>query len=600
MLPAHPLRLLTVLAVLSLSLAACGGSTPGATGIGRQVVAKRTAAGCVRRNTASGTIKYSDWQFPDSLNPFQTTASSSFETINAIEDSLFTYDQRANVLPQMTTTIPTLTNGGVRDGGKIIILTLKRGLHWSNGAEITSKDVLFGWRIGMDKATGPYCEGSCDQISRIDTPTRYTVALHFKRVFAPAVPTAMPPVFPPRWPGGWNGNAHLAAEKLGQDSSYNFEDARYPTNGAYQVTDFIKDDRIDLRPMKHYTGMNCGAYVQNLIFAFFSSKPSMIAAASAGGTDVTQDYTTADLPELTKHAGAFTVSSIPGYEFEHLEFNLDKTYNGSPNPLANVQVRQALALSLDKIGLIRSGLVIDARAARSVASWTPWVNTPLLIQPFADPKVDGQWDPLQHAYVQPGTPQAVQDARTLLAQTPWKNGFSITIMTTTGNPVRSAQMGIMENNWAKIGVQVVPYFVPSSKLFAGWSTNGPLNHGNFQVAMFAFQGSSEPDTFKYEMEPRYIDRRQRVHSNINDNYSGIVDPVIARAFSVAAGTFDTRIRTRSYDLIQERLNQQAYWIGLYFRPSIATVDDRVENFSNNPTSAGPTWNIYDWKVRSAS
>ena len=45
-----------------------------------------------------------------------------------------------------------LKDGGIKDGGKTIIIRLKRGLRWSKGSEITSADVRFGWRVDMDDA----------------------------------------------------------------------------------------------------------------------------------------------------------------------------------------------------------------------------------------------------------------------------------------------------------------------------------------------------------------------------------------------------------------------------------------------------------------
>ncbi|GAC1472616.1 MAG: peptide ABC transporter substrate-binding protein [Chloroflexota bacterium] len=589
-----------MLALLGLLITACGGSAVVHTSTDTHGFVARTATGCPHRTPAFGTIRYSDWQFPDTLNPFQTSSSVSAETINATQDGLFTYDSHARLTPQMATMIPSLKNGGVRDGGRTVLVHMKRGMRWSDGADITAKDVVFGWRIGMDRATGPYCGGSCDQIARIATPDRYTAIFHLKGVFAPAVPTAMPPIFPTVWKGAWANDAHRAAVRLGQDSTFNFEGPDYPTDGAYQVASFSKDDRILLHPMRYYADMNCGGSVRDLVFVFYSAKPSMIAAAATGGTDVTQDYTFADLAELRRHTDVYTIYNTPSFEFEHLEFNIDKSYGGSPNPLSNANVRLALALALDKIGLIRSALGIGKVEAQEIVCWTPWVNTPQLTQPFADTTITGQWDPLAGGYVNSGSPKALADARTLLTRTQWARGFSLTVTTTNGNPVRGAELGILENNWARVGVSVVPNFIPPSKLFSAWATGGPLNHGQFQAAIFAFQGSPEPDSFKYNFESRYIDRRAEPHSSINENYSGIDDPVFETAFPAAAGTFDEARRTREYDIIQERLNQKAYWIGLYYRTSIATADRIVQGFKNNPTSAGPTWNMYDWKVRTLS
>lgn len=589
------------LSVLAVLVAGCGGNASSGPPRHSAKIVARGITGCPKRTVPAGTLKYSDWEFPDTLNPYQTTAASSFETINGLLEGLFLYNSQAQVVPQLAAVVPTVANGGIKNGGKTIVVRLKKGLHWSDGSAITSQDVVFGWKVGMDPVTGPYCTGSCDQIARIDTPDAYTAIIRMKRVFASAVPTAMPQVWPHNWKGAWTNNPHAAAVKLAQDTTFNFEGASFPTNGPYQVVNFVKDDRIQLRPMRQYTGMNCGAAVKNLIFSFYSSKQGMMAAAASGGTDLTQDYTTADLKDLNKNAGAqYTVSSTPGFIFEHFEFNVDKTYNGKPNPLANATVRQALALALDKLGLIESALAVDRATAQKIIAWTPWVNTPQLVQPFANRAVTGQWDSIARAYVMPGTPRAIADAKRLLARTPYRAGFTTSISTTTANPTRQAELEVAANNWRKLGVKVVPNLVPATTFFSGWAQGGPLNHGKFQVALFTFSGSPDPDTFKYELQSKYIDRTAKVHASINENYAGIRDPVLDAAFNRASATLNRATREREYNTIQARLNQRSYWISLYFRPQIATRGQNLLGFSNNPTSLGPTWNMYAWKTRQVS
>jgi peptide/nickel transport system substrate-binding protein len=589
----------------ALLIAGCGGSSGAASSSSASKpaakIVARTASGCPKHSKAAGTIKYSDWQFPDTLNPYQTTEAVSYETLNGMFDSLFLYNSKAKILPQMATAVPSTTNGGVNNNGKTIVIHLKQGLRWSDGAEITSKDVKFGWQVSMDPATGPYCTGSCDVISSINTPDPFTAVLHLKRAYSASVASWMPLVWPHIWKGAWNNSPHAAAVKLAQNPGFNFEGTSFPTNGPYQVTEFSKDDRIVLQPMKYYSGMNCGGAVKSLIFAFYASKQGMIAGAANGNTDITQDYTTDDLKALTNNSkGAFSIHSDPGFIFEHFEFNVDPTYNGKPNPLANTTVREALALSLDKMGLIQNALGLKGQAAKNVIAWTPWVNTPTLKQPYADTKITGEWDPISSKYVMPGTAQAVADAKKLLARTPYKNGFNTSISTTTGNPTRTAELEVAANNWNKIGVHVTPNYVPATTFFAGWSQAGPLNHGQFQIALFTFSGSPEPDSFKYNLESRYIDRNATTHVAINENYSGIKNPTIDKELTAASSTFNQAQRAKDYATVQEQLNRNVYWISLYFRPQIATANTNVGNFSNNPTQLGPTWNMYQWKALKAS
>jgi peptide/nickel transport system substrate-binding protein len=386
-----------------------------------------------------------------------------------------------------------------------------------------------------------------------------------------------------------------------QDPSYNFESTgpEYPTNGPYQVKDFVKDDRIVLAPMKYYNDMNCGGAVKQLIFAFYSDKPGMIAAAASRQTDVTQDYTPADLPALKQHTDAFTLHADPGFIFEHVEFNVDPTYNGNPNPLANAKVRAALALAVDKTGLVRSALGVGAKQANQVVAWTPLVNTPTLVQPFADKSIRGQWDPIAKKYIPSGTAQALKDAKKLLGQTSFKDGFSIDFMTTTANPVRAAQAGVIQNDWSKIGVKMNLTLVPATKFFAGWDTGGTLDHGEYQAGMFAFSGQPDPDQLKYNLMSQYIDRAASTHASINENYSGMKDSKFNKLFPAASHTFNKATRQKDYSAIQVELNKQAFWVPLYFRPQIATSDNKVFGFENNPTQFGPTANMYNWHYKSS-
>lgn len=556
---------------------------------------------CTHHNKASGTVKYSDWEFPDSLNPFQASQAVSFATINGTQDTLFLYDNNAQVRPQVAAAVPSIKNHQITNGGKTITIMLKKGVRWSNGSELTAPDVKFSWLVSSDASTGPACVGTCDQIASMAVKGKYEVIARLRAIFAPAVPTSFAFVLlPSQWSGAWaKGDVHAAAQKVAQDSTFNFEGPNFPSNGAYQVANFVKDDRILLHPMKYYDTMNCGASVQSLIFVFYSSKPGMIAAAASKATDITGfggGYTAADLPELRKHTDAYRLFAQASFQYEFLEMNHDTQYNGKANPVHDPNVRVALALALDKVGLIQSALAVTRKQATSFIAWTPWVNSPGLVQPYAYKGVNGQWDPLVKKYINPGSSQAVADAKKLLAKTPYKGGFSLDVFTTSGNPVRAAEMAVIQNNWAKIGVTVVPTFALATKLFGDWNSGSILYHGNFQVALHGFTTNPEPDGNKTVLTTRYIDRRQQVHSPVNNNSSGISDPVMDRAFDIAGHTFDTKVRTAQYKLIQQRMDQQSHWIMLYFRPVIATATTRVKNFSNNPTSAGPTWNVYAYRA----
>lgn len=578
------------------ALAAAPRAHPARAGVARPAAAVASAK-CKKRNTPKGTIKYSDWQFPDSLNPYQTNASVSFETIYAFLDGLIQFNDKGAPTPVALAKLPTFKNKGITNGGKVFDLTLRKGMRWSNGMEVTAQDVKFSWQMQMNPGSGPNCSGTCDVISSIQTRGKYGLKIRLKSVSAPFVTNDLPALWPRQWPGAWGLNDVAAGvAKLWKDPTFNFEGPNFPTNGPYQVQQFNKDDRIVLAPMKYYSTLSCGGRVKNLIFAFYASKPSLIAAAANQETDTTTNYTLADIPTLQSSAGTkYRVNNDPGYLIEHLTFNLDPTWNGKPNPLSNLKVRQALALGLDKWGLIQSALAMSRKSAGGIIAWTPLILTKQLVQPFADKKLVGQWDPIAKKYqVNTGKGQALADAKKLLAQAGFASGFTLEGFTTTGNPVRQAQFNIVLASWKRLNVTFNTNYQPASKLFGEWADGGTLQHGDFQVAMYADVGYPDPDGFRFNFQQQYIDREKTVHSSVNANVSGIKDATVTKAFNKAARTLDKKVRQKWYNVWQVRLNQQAWWVPLFYRGSISTDDGRIGNFTSNPTNAGNQWNVYEW------
>jgi ABC-type transport system substrate-binding protein len=407
----------------------------------------------------------------------------------------------------------------------------------------------------------------------------------------------MPPVWPTSWPGAWNGNPHVAAVRLVQDPSFNFRSARFPTNGPYQVAKILKDGSILMRPMKYYTTMTCGAHIKNLIFTAYSSYAALLAAAAARQVDAAS-YSLSNnvFPELARHSYAYTIHADPGFTLMNAQFNLDRTYNGRSNPLADRNVRLALALAVDKRALTREALGFDDRTAKGLVAWSFLVNSPRLVQHFADPSFTGQWDPVSGTLVSnTGHGRALDDAKALLARTQWKKGFTADFYTVNDTSFEASERGLAAA-WAKLGVKVVPHFLPADQLFTDWQHGGILQRGSFQIALFWYFGGADPDGSRITLQSQYIDRRQTRHSTVNGNVAGVTDPLIDRAFDRAETSIDPTVRQRNYVAIQREVNRQAYWMPLYYLPFLSTSDDRIGHFVGSPAN-WPGWNVYAWTIK---
>ncbi|MDQ2745345.1 MAG: ABC transporter substrate-binding protein [Chloroflexota bacterium] len=556
---------------------------------------------CAKRNVPKGLLDISDWEMPGSANYEQDTTVTIIVIGDATLSNLIAFDSHGKMYPEIATAIPTVKNGGIAKNGRTVTVHLRPYAKWSSGQEITSTDVRFGWDVSMNKATGPSCLGTCDIISRIDTPNKTTVVFHLKRPDGAFVDDDMLAFFPwpTAWPGAWNSNdVAQAANKLWNDTTFNFEGLNYPTDGPYQVSQFVTGDRITMVPDKYYDLLSCGASFKQVVISAYPSIPALIAAAASHETDVTENYTPAFLTSLNVHKSAYTIVSQPAYWPEYLTLNQDATYNGKPNPLHNVKVRQAIALAIDHLGMLESALGINRATARKYIGFTWLVNLPHFKQPFTDSKITGQWDPIIKKYVyNTGSTAAIADAKKLLAQAGYPGGgFSLDWITTSGNATRQAQESVFAANMTKIGISVSPSTAPGSKLFGTWQAGGVTQHGQFQVGDWASaETTPDPASWIVTFDSKYIDRDKTTHSLINANLAGIRDPTIDRYFTLANHAIDKTLRQKYMNIVQQHVSNNADIIILYYRPALSTTDGKVKPFSDAAVGSFPEWNMYAWR-----
>jgi ABC-type transport system substrate-binding protein len=353
-------------------------------------------------------------------------------------------------------------------------------------------------------------------------------------------------------------------------------------------------------PNPKYNILNCGPKIKDLRFSFYSDNNAMIAAAATSATNVTQDYTLQYRSALLSHKNYKTLIR-PSYTLEHLEMNHDAIYNGSPNPVAKADVRIALALAMNKATILASALSITPKVAANYVGYSVLINTPTFKQPFVDPTVNGQWDPLANkgkgAYVKTGTAAAIADAKKLLSRAGYGSGIKLDFQTTTRPATRLAEQAAICQQWStEINVTCNSLQTPAGKLFTTWDQGGTLDHGMFQVALFALSGGADPEGYRANVTSPFCDRCKTIHSAINANNSAIKDKVIDTAMNNADYTTSNKTRQKWYNVWQAEFVKQAHWIVLYYRPVLATTDGHVKNVTDTDNSEGPEWNSYAWHL----
>lgn len=523
---------------------------------------------------SSGDVTFADREFPDAANPLFASSNADLTIDSMLWGQPVFYDQQFHVHPDELTEVPLPENGGVIDGGKTIIMHLRHDLRWSDGQPIVASDFRYWWTLDQNRDTGATTTEGYDQIVSIDTPDSFTVILHLKRPFGPYLfylPYAAPQ-------HAWQ---HLLPIQL-QDTLSIYV-APTVTSGPYKLERMTAGLQYTLVPNTNYVSSSFhGPSLAHLIYRIFDSIATLSQAAQQGQNVVTQGYMEYDLPTLRRISPAARVLQGTTSAYEHLDFNMAQ-------PLfQDLNVRKAIQMALNVCGIIKTVLHTSDCSRRATQVEPP----PSLV-----------YDP----GIQPG-PYNPTTARALLAQSGWhltggstpmlmKDGrpFTVRLVTTRDNPLRAATAREIQSALHAIGIQVQIAYYSLNDFFDVYTKGGILATGAYDMALFTYANSPEPDDEYDVFHSSQIP--DAAHPNLG-NYGRVSDPLIDQALTQGRTEINFAQRVAAYHSFLERLTNQVYMLPLYSEVNIMTVGQHVHNVMPNANQAINTWNIGDWWVSS--
>ncbi|PNS00111.1 peptide ABC transporter substrate-binding protein [Petrotoga mexicana DSM 14811] len=96
---------------------------------------------------------------PDTLDPHHLQDSASSEVIINVYDFLIAYDGESlsKFVPMLSTVVPSVENGYLRDGGTTYVFPIREGVKFHNGNDLTPEDVEYSFERGLlyDPPGGP-------------------------------------------------------------------------------------------------------------------------------------------------------------------------------------------------------------------------------------------------------------------------------------------------------------------------------------------------------------------------------------------------------------------------------------------------------------
>ncbi|MBT2653864.1 peptide ABC transporter substrate-binding protein [Bacillus sp. ISL-18] len=337
------LSLLLVLSlVLSMFLAACsgGGKKDTSSSDGKSTGKTEQLADKQELNVLESA------EIP-SMDSVMSQDTLSFTTLNATNEGLYRLDPDQKVIPGVADGMPTYN-----DDKTVITIKLKKDIKWSNGDPVTANDFVFAWRRAINpKVAAPYgayfMEGKIKNASEIVAGKAKLEDLGIKALDDNTVEItlvrALPYIesyltFPLFYP---QNEKYVTA----QGANYAKDAAHILYNGPFKMTkwdgptgtEWVLEKNADYWDAKEVT-------LKKINFNVSKDPQASANAYTAGEADITPKLAQAAI--LSQFEGADDLLRYQEPSIWWLKMN-------EKNPaLKNVNIRKAIALSVDKKALV--------------------------------------------------------------------------------------------------------------------------------------------------------------------------------------------------------------------------------------------------------
>ncbi|HEV8202249.1 MAG TPA: ABC transporter substrate-binding protein [Candidatus Polarisedimenticolia bacterium] len=402
--------------------------------LGPAFAAGLTLAACARRPADPTGVTVIVDGGPASLDP----------RLGSDEASRRVYDLIFNALFRLTDdggTTPDLAVSSEAPDDRTLVVHLRDGVRFHDGALLTSEDVAFTYRSILEGEVVSFRRADFEAVESVSAPDAATVVFHLRRPFAPLLSNLTVPIL----------RAGTGAEA-----------ARTPVGtGPFRLIRSRKDEDLLLGRFEGYfEGPSPLTSVRIRILPAESAR--LLEMLRGSGDLVVNDLAPEHFDRLDRTPG-FEVAAHDGRNVVYLGFNL------AHPPLDDPRVRRAIALAVDRDAIVRHLLSGRARLATALLPPGHWAHddtVPIrphdpgeagrLLDAAGHPDPDGSGPAVRFhlRYSAPQSEQAAQIASVLqddLAQV----GIALDVFTfewpTFYDDLRSGRFEIVTSNWTDIG-----------------------------------------------------------------------------------------------------------------------------------------------------
>jgi peptide/nickel transport system substrate-binding protein len=483
------------------------------------------SSGCVHRPVDNpNIIVFGVTSGPNNLDPRIGSDDTSEKVGQLIFSSLMTLDEHLRVVPLLAERLdnPTPTT---------YVVTLRRGVRFHDGHELTAADVVYTYRSLLAPGFVTPLKGAFRLLKAIDAHDRYTVVFTMLEPFG-SFPVNL--VLPPIVPDG--AGPSLRDHPIG--------------TGPYRFVRYAVDDRIELAAFDDYYGgrpRNDGVIVRivpdDIMRGLELRKGTMDLVLNDLAPDIVY--------QLEREPRLQTVQSR-GTDYQYIGLNLRDPI------LREVRVRQALAYAIDYQAIVeylRRGLATQAVGVVPPVAWafepevSVYTHDPARARRLLD----------EAGYADPdGDGPAVRFT------------LSLKVSNIEYNRLQSS---VIQQDLRAVGVGLDVRMYEFATLY------GDVLKGNFQMFTLQWSGgtAADPDILR-----RVFHSRQTPPFGFNRGYFS--DRRVDRLLDEATVSTDDRERRRLFGAVQKIVANEVPYISLWNKTNVAVAQRTLAGVHVSPAA----------------
>ena len=436
-----------------------------------------TSAGSPSTIAAKDKLVIGITQFPSTFHPnIDSMAAKSY--ILAMTARPFTvFDANWELICMLCTELPTLENGLAKKertpGGKqgiAVTYSIQPKALWGDGVAVSTKDVLFTWKVGRHPKSSVGNMELYRSIYKIDVKDEKTFTFHFDKLTFDYNSINDFILIPAHIDEANFSNPEVYKNRTAFDTDTLNKGLYF---GPYKITEVAPGSHVVLDRNPTWYGKSPA--FNRIVVRAIGNTAAMEANLVSGGLDMIAGELGLSIDQAIsfekRHKQKYNVIYQPGLVYEHIDLNLE-------NPLLqDIRIRKALIYAIDRKAISESLFGGRQPVAHSSVNPLDWV--------FAEDVPKYAYDPEKTAAL---LDEAGWSIKNRGVRTNAKGQeLTFEIMTTAGNRTRELVQQILQSQWKAVGFDIKIKNEPARVFFGRTMTERRYSG----LGMYAWMSSPE-------------------------------------------------------------------------------------------------------------